>query len=853
MMQQAAAAQQQAMAQAQAGGQGGQAGAQAQAAQQQMAAYQQQLAAYAQQQQQQQAQMQQQGGAQASQAAQAQQQAAQAAQVQAQQAAQAAAGQPGAQPPPPPGRTSQYDEAIVVTGCTHGTVGPIIRGNFILAGENHGKPCYKKDTQVNGLDVLTYFWDSRDGEAFSGWWFGPKVGGDQVWAYHADKASVAPPQTGWKVPYDGPVDASMFITPKPKPGQPAAGQQAQMQAQMQAQQMAAMQQRQAQGQQPQPVNPQDQMRLQQQRMQLEQLKIKQQEEQKKRLDENRKKLEEANKARTEGQQQKMAYMKEQQAEFARKRQEEMQKRQEQVLQQRAEQEAVLKIRRVMQKFGFSSQEKYEEYKAEFQAMMDSELDKCGSQTDRIKAECEEAFVKTAKRMEDMEEARKLAEQRKAAELERRRECHAKAKKLIEDLNSLIDTAEESGKGASEEAEPLNGDRDVKAEEIEKAAKAVEVAVEAANAKLKACTDFVIEQQGPIKDTPPIDGEPVPTCAQDLNKCLQRINEIKKMVSSTQQSASINKVKKHKRAEALIELEKQMAIFKKYTKTGTLSRKDIMAYSKGEFGFMISAASLDQIMHVLVEEGAKGVARENFHRVRAAVGLSREVAADAKRREEREEREKAALKAKEDLKGRISEAKEVVDAAEEAVKLAEEQTGPALTTKTAELTEAADMVAAVAEVDAFLTQGKESIAGAKAKIQALNDDVSDELKDFLALEVKMLDQLIKNFENRLSKANAAATKVRVAAVKKAGGKLLKVVKDTIVTSAFSLAGDKDETRKLKDSTRKLKEGEIVEEIEPAAKEEESSLMRMKVRVISDGQIGWATSVGNTGIVFLEAES
>merc|ERR1719305_457835 len=135
-----------------------------------MAAYQQQLAAYAQQQQQQQAQMQQQGGAQASQAAQAQQQAAQAAQVQAQQAAQAAAGQPGAQPPPPPGRTSQYDEAIVVTGCTHGTVGPIIRGNFILAGENHGKPCYKKDTQVNGLDVMTYFWDERDGVGFCGWW-----------------------------------------------------------------------------------------------------------------------------------------------------------------------------------------------------------------------------------------------------------------------------------------------------------------------------------------------------------------------------------------------------------------------------------------------------------------------------------------------------------------------------------------------------------------------------------------------------------------------------------------------------------------------------------------------------------
>ena len=26
-----------------------------------------------------------------------------------------------------------------------------------------------------------YYWDDRDGVAFSGWWFGPKIGGDQAW------------------------------------------------------------------------------------------------------------------------------------------------------------------------------------------------------------------------------------------------------------------------------------------------------------------------------------------------------------------------------------------------------------------------------------------------------------------------------------------------------------------------------------------------------------------------------------------------------------------------------------------------------------------------------------------------
>ena len=35
------------------------------------------------------------------------------------------------------------------------------------------------------MTVLIYFWDDRDGPTFSGWWIGPKVGGDQVWS-HAD-------------------------------------------------------------------------------------------------------------------------------------------------------------------------------------------------------------------------------------------------------------------------------------------------------------------------------------------------------------------------------------------------------------------------------------------------------------------------------------------------------------------------------------------------------------------------------------------------------------------------------------------------------------------------------------------
>eukprot|EP00913_Durusdinium_trenchii_P007022 g6605.t2 len=61
--------------------------------------------------------------------------------------------------------------------------------------------------------VMLYYWDDRDGSDFSGWWFGPKVGGDQVWAYQPGKDKT-PPETGWKVPYDGSVDENFKVVRK---------------------------------------------------------------------------------------------------------------------------------------------------------------------------------------------------------------------------------------------------------------------------------------------------------------------------------------------------------------------------------------------------------------------------------------------------------------------------------------------------------------------------------------------------------------------------------------------------------------------------------------------------------------
>merc|ERR1711865_1257423 len=78
----------------------------------------------------------------------------------------------------------------------------------------------------------------------------------------------------------------------------------------------------------------------------------------------------------------------------------------------------------------------------------------------------------------------------------------------------------------------------------------------------------------------------------------------------------------------------------------------------------------------------------------------------------------------------------------------------------------------------------------------------------------------------------------------GGNVFKVVKDTILTGTFVIGGES------KQKDRKLKVGEKCEVREWAKKEETTGLVRMKVLVQSDGQIGYVTSVGNTGIKFLE---
>merc|ERR1711920_1149512 len=98
------------------------------------------------------------------------------------------------------------------SGCQNATVSSNIKGSYTQSGMNHQKPVFKRDGPIGQHGVLIYFWDDRNGPTFHGWWFGPAVGGDEVWAFNSNATSPTPPLTGWQVPWDGNIDQTLRLT-----------------------------------------------------------------------------------------------------------------------------------------------------------------------------------------------------------------------------------------------------------------------------------------------------------------------------------------------------------------------------------------------------------------------------------------------------------------------------------------------------------------------------------------------------------------------------------------------------------------------------------------------------------------
>ena len=93
-------------------------------------------------------------------------------------------------------------EITVLCRRTLVAVSKEIEGDYIVISMNHNRPVYQKNNQSasRAETVILFFWDTRDGIFFHGWWFGRRLGdfssrGPQV--YNPEVSTVQPPTFGW--------------------------------------------------------------------------------------------------------------------------------------------------------------------------------------------------------------------------------------------------------------------------------------------------------------------------------------------------------------------------------------------------------------------------------------------------------------------------------------------------------------------------------------------------------------------------------------------------------------------------------------------------------------------------------
>eukprot|EP00927_Polykrikos_kofoidii_P010886 TRINITY_DN14595_c0_g1_i2.p1 TRINITY_DN14595_c0_g1~~TRINITY_DN14595_c0_g1_i2.p1 ORF type:complete len:2124 (+),score=411.43 TRINITY_DN14595_c0_g1_i2:108-6374(+) len=102
--------------------------------------------------------------------------------------------------------------SLVVSGGWDAGMADTIAGTYMPSSTNHGRGVYRRVDPPQETKVLLYYWDERDGEENRGWWFGPEVGGEEVWAHNPGMLGNAlPPVKGWVVLHSGTIDPGINV------------------------------------------------------------------------------------------------------------------------------------------------------------------------------------------------------------------------------------------------------------------------------------------------------------------------------------------------------------------------------------------------------------------------------------------------------------------------------------------------------------------------------------------------------------------------------------------------------------------------------------------------------------------
>jgi len=458
-------------------------------------------------------------------------------------------------------------------------------------------------------------------------------------------------------------------------------------------------------------------------------------------------------------------------EMNRKRMEEQKKKAEELKRQQEENAAAMQVRRVIQKVRLAREDTLALLQQELAEIMQKELAKCGSVQAKVQEECKLCVEQGKANIEKLKEAKLKEEECKVELAKKLKENQEKAEVLVKELDEKVSEAEASVATLTKKAAPfLAAELPEKVEQIEQVSKAVDAAVAAANDKLQLCTDFVKEHRAAmsVPDTP---GQGPSETKQLLAKLLQQLAEITKSKDSTIVSAANAKTKSMKKAVARKQLDTILAKFTKYdsNKDNVLDKAEVKKYAQGEFKFKVADDTLATIFKILVDDGSKGVKKADFHRLKMQIGIAREGAKDAERKNLRLKREKELETLRVGIKAEVSEADKNASAAEEVVKKVEELAQP-LQAKGKSMT-SIEILKLVDEVAGETKAAQEQVTSLKQSIAELKEGVEQDLKSWLAGETRSLDGKANRLEPRLARLNNLLARFREDAKKKDAAELM----------------------------------------------------------------------------------
>eukprot|EP00441_Pelagodinium_beii_P018050 CAMPEP_0197658060 /NCGR_PEP_ID=MMETSP1338-20131121/45004_1 /TAXON_ID=43686 ORGANISM="Pelagodinium beii, Strain RCC1491" /NCGR_SAMPLE_ID=MMETSP1338 /ASSEMBLY_ACC=CAM_ASM_000754 /LENGTH=956 /DNA_ID=CAMNT_0043234561 /DNA_START=36 /DNA_END=2907 /DNA_ORIENTATION=- len=770
----------------------------------------------------------------------------------------------------PPQQSGEVGEVahIFVTGCTHGTVGPIVKGAYSKNGESHGKPIFKKSEKANGNDVLLYYWHDETSLSFCGWWFGPVVGGEEVWAFHPSRTNKSPPTSGWKVPYDGPVDSTFIISADKKRLMEEKKQKQDAENKKRAEEKKAV------GQIKTVLNKMKAVKAEDFSSLEEELKKVMEKELEACGAEKAKVKEECDKS-----------IKEAQERLEKKK--ETQAKAEPILKEldglvEAAEAAVKKL---------SSKASDADVKA-----VDSKLQACqdlikahGTTLNSVEGVLPKLFIRTS-------ECKKLL--KKAGSTSKLAETMAKIAKYDANKDGLLEKAElaKYAQGefkfalAKETADAIfkklaGGAKGIKKDNFHKLKVQVGIAREKAidlekkkrREKREAeLAELKVQLKAKLEEI----AKTVPEAEEAVNQLKETTNALKTEAGKPKNSEEMVKKldeidEKSKAAKELIAKTK-----KSVTDVKEGADKDILAWLGREQQPIYS--KLKQVEKMAAQNGnhtRKMRLNADQKLKKELVKVQRHALEVLKQYQKDKDLSSEALFEQMSSKGEEPAVEEAnfVSFLEKCFKEASEKKAEGAEKKAENgetpSSEALRRVFAVWDESNAGVLNKERMTEILrnfkkvARKTVITDGVS--IKDSKVVRQLEPGEVLELLGNPVSESEVDVMRVKSRAMNDGvegfvtisgnqgtqyledGGGIFKVVKETLLTESFEIeAESKEKSQKIKDSERKLKPGEQVEVRTWMKKDEESGLIRMKCKAISDGTIGWATVKGNQGTVFLE---